>query len=223
MRITALIAPFVLFCPVVADAVVVDFNLTAPQSASGESGYFADAYNFLRGGVNLRVSAWSSGGDSYDPHASLLQSRLGVFSSYGMGVEDERGLSHTVDNLGNDFDFLMFEFDREVSIEGLGLSYIEGDSDVSIGALEMADLAPVDNVYDATMGFNAVDAAATASSIWLVGAFHPAFGLAQDELWDGFKIDQVAVNVNPVPLPAAFWLLATGLLAFAYLRRRAAA
>lgn len=205
----------------IANALTVDFTMVDPVSSVGAVDHYADVFNYQLGDVNMSVSAWSTGGDSYDPFSSMSQASVGLWNGI-MGVESS-GLSHTVDNLGFDYDFLVFEFDREVSIDAIGVGYIEdgADSDISIGAIDDGELLSSGNIFDALLGANPVDTGEIASSIWLVGAFHPFFGEAQDAIWDGFKLNQVSVNVNPVPLPPAFLFLGTGLFFVAYLRRKA--
>lgn len=200
------------------NALTVNYDLIDPVSAEGAVDHYADVFNYESGGVSMSVSAWSTGGDDYDPYAPISQASLGLWNGM-MGAESE-GLSHTVDNLGFDYDFLVFEFDREVSLDSVSIGWIENDTDMSIGAIDQGELYSSGTIFDAVLGANPVDTGEIASSLWLVGAFHPFFGDAQDSVWDGFKLDQVAVNVNPVPLPPAFLFLATGLMFVAYLRRR---
>ncbi len=204
-------------------ALTVNFDLVDPVSSDGAVDHYADVFNYQVGDVSMSVSALSTGGDVYQPFADMSRASVGLWNNL-MGVERD-GMSHSVDNLEMDYDFLVFEFDREVSIESIGLGYIEddADSDISIGAIHDEELFAADNIFDALLGANPVDTEEIASSIWLVGAFHPFFGESQDSMWDGFKLSQVAVDVNPVPLPPAVLFLGTGMFIVAYLRRRAVA
>lgn len=223
MKLTGLMAAVVLSATSsFAGATSINFNLKDPLSAEGVHNHYADTYNYQVDGVGMSVSGWSSGGDRFRPFGDVSQAQVGLWNGL-MGVEGAGSMSHAVDNFAFDFDFLMFEFDREVSLEGVGLGYINNDSDVSIGAYDASDLLAVGNIYDASLGLNSFSAPQIASNIWIVGAFHPAFGAVQDHRWDGFKLNELAVNVNPVPLPAAFWFLATGLVGFGVMRKRASA
>jgi len=206
-----------------ASALTVDFDLTDWDSAERKRGSYANEYSYEVDGVSLSVTGWSSGGNKYNPNAGLKQARVGQWRG-GLGVENNRGASHTVDNWGYDFDFLMFEFDTEVTLEGVGLGYIHrnGDSDVSVGAYDGVNLVSAGNIFNANLGLNDANPSNVASSTWLVGAFHPLFGAAQDDWWDGFKVNELSVSVSPVPLPAAFWFFASGLAALGVFRKKAA-
>lgn len=59
-----------------------------------------------------------------------------------------------------------------------------------------------------------------ANSSWVFGALHPA-GTPGDN-GRALLNRPSSVNVNPVPIPAPFWLLVSGLFVLGFLRRRAA-
>lgn len=221
MKLKGLIAAALLGLSGVAQSYSVSFDLGDPVSAEGAYAHYANAYNYQVEGVSMSVTGWSSGGDRFSPLGRIDAAQVGLWNSW-MGVEGEGSMSPTVDNFGLDFDFLMFEFSQEVSLNGVGLGYIENDSDLSIGTMDAGELLAVGSIYDADLGLNAVNAPTIASNIWVIGAFHPAFGRIQDFSWDGFKLNELSVDINPVPLPAAVWFLATGLLGFGWFRRRAA-
>ncbi|WP_086931180.1 VPLPA-CTERM sorting domain-containing protein [Agarilytica rhodophyticola] len=213
------LAVFAMLFVVQTQAVTVDFDLIDPISADRARGDYARAFNYEVDGINLSISGLSSGGDRFAPFSSFSRARVGLWNGL-VGIE-RRGLSHTIDNFGFDYDFLVLDFDTEVSLESIDLGYIAADSDVSIGGISNGSFVFGDSIFDASLGTNHVDSAGVVASRWLVGAFHPLFGAAQDSYGDSFKISQLSVNVNPVPLPAAFWFFATGLIAFLGLRRRA--
>lgn len=221
MNLKGLTAAVLLGISGAAQSYSVSFDLGDPVSAEGTYAHYADAYNYEVEGVSMSVTGWSSGGDSFSPLGSISAAQIGLWNNW-MGVEGEGSMSPTMDNFGLDFDFLMFEFNQEVTLDGIGLGYIENDSDLSIATMEAGELLSVGSIYDADLGLNAVDAPAVASSIWIIGAFHPSFGSIQDFSWDGFKLNELSVDINPVPLPAAVWFLVTGLLGFGWLRRKAA-
>lgn len=201
-------------------AVTVDFDLIDPVSADRARGNFARSFNYEVDGVNLSISGLSSGGNRFAPFSNLSNAKVGLWNGL-VGIE-KRGLSHTIDNFGFDYDFLVLDFNTEVSLESVSLGYIAADSDVSIGGINNGSFVFGDSIFDASLGANAVATAGAVATRWLIGAFHPIFGAAQDSYGDGFKISHLSVNVNPVPLPAAFWFFATGLAAFGFFRRRAA-
>ncbi len=219
VKILMAVLASILAAPV--NALTVDFDLLDPASTEGEWGHFSDALNYRAGGIDLQVSGWSSGGDLYNPFAGILEAKIGM-NDLGLGVERIGGKLGDIDNYGLDFDFLMLEFDRDVTLSSVGVSFIPeyADSDVSLGAIDEFGVWSVGSIYDAELGANATNATATAST-WLIGAFHPLFGIAEDFSWDAFRIDQISVNVSAVPLPAAFWFLASGLCMIGFYRRKA--
>ncbi len=221
MNLRPLIASVLLLVGSHVNAMTIDFGLLDPVSADGASGEFADAYNYSVDDLDLTVSGWSSGGDRYNPFANIRPAHVGM-NENGLGVERRTGARGDIDNIGLDFDFLMLEFEQSVTLDSVGLSYIPqyADSDISVGAIDEFGVWSVGNIYDAEMGSNSTNATFS-SSTWLIGAFHPLFGVAQDFEWDAFRIDQISVSVSAVPLPAAFWFFATGLCMVGYLRRRA--
>ncbi len=219
MKFTGWIGAALLITASQVSALAVDFDLLNPVSADGASGRYADALNYESNGLGLSVSGWSSGGDRYNPFAGISLAQIGV-NSNGLGVERRGGVRGNIDNLGLDFDFLILEFESAVNLSSVGVGYIPryADSDVSIGAVDEFSVWSVGNIYDAELGGNDVNSSFT-SSTWLIGAFHPMFGISQDFSWDAFRIDQISVNVSAVPLPASVWFFATGLALLGYFRR----
>jgi hypothetical protein len=206
-----------------AFALPVNFDLTRPGSSIGATGRFADSYSYQLNGLGLNVSGISNGGDFYGPLSGMTQADVG-WSRAGLGVES-RGLLQTVDNAGWDYDFLVFSFDRQVTLGTVGLGYISEscfahDSDVSVGAFMNGSLVSAGNIFDANYGNNSANGSGYSSDVWLVGAYHPYFGAAQDNYWDSFRIDSIGVNVAAVPLPAAIWFMVSGLVAMGAMRRR---
>ncbi len=219
MKYTKWIGAALLVCAGQVSALAVDFDLLNPVSTEGSRGNYSDALDYQSGGLGLRVTGWSSGGDRYNPLAGISSAQVGM-NAGGLGVERRGGVRGNIDNLALDFDFLMLEFDSAVSLSSVGVGYIPryADSDVSIGAIDEFSVWSVGNIYDAELGRNDVDTTFTAST-WLIGAFHPMFGISQDFSWDAFRIDQISVNVSAVPLPASVWFFATGLALLGYFRR----
>ncbi|MFT5085055.1 MAG: hypothetical protein ACI9Y1_003112 [Lentisphaeria bacterium] len=201
----------------------VDFDLTMPVSYTNGYSHFAESFQYSAGGLGLNVTGLSSGGDRWNPLADATNSLVGI-SDYGLGVE-RYGISRTVDNAFFDYDLLFFSFDRQVTLSSLSLGYVAArgylsDSDVSVGFFDGADLYSAGNVFDATVSSNSANLQGFSSDTWLIGAFNPFFGAAQDADWDGFTLDSISVNVGEVPLPAAIWLMASGMLALVIFRRK---
>ncbi|WP_353931014.1 SdrD B-like domain-containing protein [Okeanomitos corallinicola TIOX110] len=98
---------------------------------------------FTQGGISVDVSAFSSnknGGDWRSGYLGLYGGGLGVTNTY------EGGSSHRVDN-GGSLDYLLFEFDQDVTVDKALLKYVESDSDISIwiGDRNGTDISALNN------------------------------------------------------------------------------
>jgi hypothetical protein len=97
--------------PAAASAATVLFGLTGLSTNSGA--YATQS----AGGINVRISAWSLSGTS-GASGTLQSSTLGEYST-GLGAtsSDDSGSNntHTIDN-ENRRDFLVFQFDKQVSL-----------------------------------------------------------------------------------------------------------
>lgn len=204
-----------------AHAAMVDFLLTSPTSAKGQQGNYADELHYQKDGLSLTVTGWSSGGDKVRPFAEAERAKVGLWND-GLGVES-KGLSHTVDNLVGDFDYLVFEFDRAVVLNSVSIGYIGwlADSDVSTGAEVDFGWVWTGDIQNASYGQNPANLGGVSSTKWMVAAYNPFFSEGGSWLLDdAFKVD--GISVTPVPLPAGAWLLLSGAAGFIGWRRKVA-
>ena len=102
----------------------ITFNLTGNSYTTGNYG---NSRTFTQNGVSVDVSAFSNSN-----YYGWETAYLGAYSG-GLGVtnRDENGYEHRVDNNYND-EYIVFEFDQEVTVDRAFLNYVSGDSDVSV-------------------------------------------------------------------------------------------
>ncbi|MFM2064279.1 MAG: hypothetical protein RLZZ507_3950, partial [Cyanobacteriota bacterium] len=93
---------------------------------SSTTGSHGNVRSFTQNGVSVDVSAFSqSGSDWRTAYVGLYGGGLGVTN------RNESGSDHRVDN-GGSIDYLLFEFDQDVTVDQALLKYVESDSDISI-------------------------------------------------------------------------------------------
>jgi len=116
----------------------IRFILTGSSSLDGTNG---NVRTFTQDGVSVDVSAfsqkWGTWKDGY----------LGAYGG-GLGVtnRDEWTSSHRVDNSGST-DYILFEFDQDVTVDKAFLDYVGWDSDMSIwiGDRDGADISQLND------------------------------------------------------------------------------
>ncbi|WP_202221334.1 SdrD B-like domain-containing protein, partial [Okeania sp. KiyG1] len=103
----------------------ITFNLTGNSSTTGSNG---NVRTFTQNGVSVDVRAFSSNKSG----GNWRTAYLGAYSG-GLGVtnRNESGSHHRVDN-GTSNDYVLFEFDQEVTVDRAFLSSISNDSDISV-------------------------------------------------------------------------------------------
>ncbi|NEN91781.1 MAG: hypothetical protein F6K48_23905, partial [Okeania sp. SIO3H1] len=103
----------------------ITFNLTGNSSTTGSNG---NVRTFTQDGVSVDVSAFSSNKSGGD----WKKAYLGAYGG-GLGVtnQNEGGSHHRVDNGGSN-DYILFEFDQNVTVDRALLDYIVDDSDISV-------------------------------------------------------------------------------------------
>ena len=103
----------------------ITFHLTGNSSTEG---HFGNVRTFTQDGVSVDVSAFSSNKSGGDWKTAYL----GAYSG-GLGVtnRNEDGSLHRVDNGGSN-DYILFEFDQDVTVDRALLAYIVDDSDISV-------------------------------------------------------------------------------------------
>jgi len=110
------------------------FSLTGSSPLDGANG---NVRTFTQDGVSVDVSAFSQ------KWGTWKNAYLGAYSG-GLGVtnRDEWKLNHRVDNSGST-DYILFEFDQDVTVDKAFLDYVGWDSDMSIwiGDRDGADIS----------------------------------------------------------------------------------
>ncbi|MDJ0579592.1 hypothetical protein, partial [Crocosphaera sp.] len=102
----------------------ITFYLTGSSSTTGNNG---NVRTFTQDGVSVDVSAFS-----YSDYYGWETGYLGAYDG-GLGVtdRDEYGSDHRIDNYDNG-NYVLFEFDQEVTVDRAYLDYVSGDSDISV-------------------------------------------------------------------------------------------
>ncbi|NES03603.1 MAG: hypothetical protein F6K22_12560, partial [Okeania sp. SIO2F4] len=103
----------------------IEFKFTGNSSTTGSYG---NVRTFTQNGVSVDVSAFSSnksGGNWRNAYLGVYNGALGVTN------RNESGSHHRVDN-GTSNDYILFEFDKEVTVDRAFLSSISKDSDISV-------------------------------------------------------------------------------------------
>jgi hypothetical protein len=204
---------------------------------SGSS--YGNRLTFKQGTERLRVTAWSDTAST--PVDAFESAFLGQFST-GLGVcnRDEQTVSrcsgstldHQVDNVSQ-HDLVLFVFDSPQLLQSITIDpYGVWDRDVSFW---VGTVAPTISLAGSTFGTlaalgfgNRVDLLNSAGedpltlslgglqgNALLVGGLYPA-----DLSADRFKIRSlVSTTPSAIPVPAAAWLLLSGLASLAALRR----
>lgn len=158
--------------------------------------YYVDFFSYTSSEANFTVTGWSNK-SSYNN--TIIKDKIGRWKNSGLGVEMQNSPDHAVDNAGNDYDGLLFSFDKIVDVSSLGIGWFKDDADVSLlaytgatafdGSLEgtWANLLgsgwEVVGNYDRNgTGSFAVNTDGINAKYWLVGAYNQAFGSLDSQL-----------------------------------------
>ena len=204
-------------------------NWTFAMTGSSTTTYGSpNALSFMQtvGGVTLhvQVTAWSS-----TPSGTITQSYLGYYGS-GLGDTDIHegtggGNSHTVDNIGGDYDFLVFQFDQVVKPVSATFTKFSingsNDSDASIvfattSAPWNSTLTPSILAASVYKGSYELSNGGTGSSINPTGYTGNLLVIGADvldshDLDDAFKLSNLVVASVPVPEMQSWAMLTVGL------------
>ena len=102
------------------------FTLTGSSNTIGSYG---NVRSFTEDGVSVDVRAFSSnssGGHWRTAYVAAFGGGLGIIN------RNESDYQHRVDNGGGSIDYLVFEFDSNVTLNRTFLDYVEHDSDISV-------------------------------------------------------------------------------------------
>lgn len=200
--------------------------------------------------VGLRATAWSDTGGSAAGVGNLFEAASLRRWSGGFGVQNRFGNDtsnpeHAIDN-NNNYDFVLFELDREVNLSSVTMNeYGTGDSDITVwvGNTDSDFSTELDL---AGMSFADLDAAYTRSENYVNGgsprtAYFPEDGTLMGNVIivaatilptyngvkDYFKLKKLAGGYDDSPPPSteisepsSLGVIALGLAAFCYIRRR---
>lgn len=182
------------------------------------------------GGVNIAISGWADT-SGYNDDIVVAADTYKISNKYGYGITNEDWESayntpdHAIDNVntrnGNwqDFDFVLFSFNDDVTLQGANFSWVfdKYDTQVSVAALDnLGALASGSQTWKNIVG-NAITSSyniekcdstdehlqyksefafSTSSKYWLVGAYNTVFGDIGGKFNnDAFKLTSIGFSV----------------------------
>lgn len=193
-------------------------------------------------GIGMTVSGWSdtddlSEADDTTDEDGIENARLIWAEDGALGIhnrdEDTYVPNDSIDGITSDadgeFDMLLLEFDTEVSLTGIDLSWATGGDaedtvDVSLLALDdsalagstwsniLANSGSATNYSNVGLSYYGINSSAK-STRWLIGVYNPSFGDGGDAGDDGFLLDYVTTIAEPRPVsaPGSSMLLLLGI------------
>ena len=186
--------------------------------------------NVSIGGVDISVSGWADT-YGYNDNIVVAADTYKISNKYGYGVTNEdwestyKSPDHAIDNVNTrkhnwqDFDFVLFSFSDDVTLQGANFSWVynQYDTQVSVAALdtlsaltsssktwtdivgnaitssynvEKCDSTDEHLQYKSEFAFN------TSSKYWLVGAYNTVFGDIGGKFNnDAFKLTSIGFSV----------------------------
>jgi hypothetical protein len=245
-KFAATLAAGAAFVAAASPAAAATFNLTSIGSNQGTMRSFQSGgstyWRFDSATVDgISFSAYAYSTDSVDrwsvPELGNVQRFDHGLGALNSGDGNGSWGQHTIDNIGR-YDFLTLEFNKAVSLTGIGLTAFSVDGkpegkDAWIGfGTQSANMSDLDKFMafqsitaNAIRVPNGVMPSAQAMStrvgnVWLIGADRTAVTAERN---DGFKLGAITVtpNVAAVPEPATWATMMLGFgLAGAAIRRR---
>jgi hypothetical protein len=208
-----------------------DFD-SASEAQSFSNGRFGNRLGLSSDdGAQMKASGWSDTGDRNRNNDrgrddTVENARLVWGESGGLGIhnrDEETYAPHdSIDGITSDtdgeFDMLLLEFDTEVSLTGIDLSWATGGNaqdtvDISLMALDDTSLAgstwsnilansgSVTNYNNVGLSYYGINSTAK-STRWLIGVYNPTFGDGGDAGDDGFLLDYVTTTAEPLSVSA---------------------
>lgn len=220
-----------------AQAATINFTSDLYNQTGSGFGNVLDYY-----GDGVEVSAWANTGVPHGTNNQINTAQIKVWST-GLGSCNQDELAncsdpeHQVDNVGDD-DLVLFVFDRVVEFGQIRINpFGEHDRDVSFWVANLS--TPVDltgwtssSLRNGSSAFgtrhnNNNGVSDNAKWIPLLGLqgnallFGGKFNSNDSNDNDYFKIEKLTYEEVVVPVPAAIWLFASGLLGLVSLARKA--
>jgi hypothetical protein len=208
-----------------------DFD-SASETQSFSNGRFGNRLGLSSDeGAQMTASGWSDTGDRNRNNDAarddtIENARLIWADSGALGIhnrdEDTYVPNDSIDGITSDadgeFDMLLLEFDTEVSLTGIDLSWATGGNaedtvDISVLALDgsalagstwsniLANSGSVTNYNNVGLSYYGINSSAK-STRWLIGVYNPSFGDGGDAGDDGFLLDYVTTTAEPRPVSA---------------------
>ena len=163
--------------------------------------------------VTATAATWERNGDdtgTIDLLGANDAATLQAWAGHGLGLtNDPHGdSSHMIDGYGT-LDLVILEFAREVTLTGLGFSYVHAWDDFVLFSGDSVETLTAYSLMDVARGVVGLDVTAR------------VFGIGASDWNDGFKLTAIDLDVAPVPVPGAALFALTGIAGAGWARRRA--
>lgn len=190
-----------------ASASTVGFHFG--KGSPSQSGYYESEISQTKSGLTLDVTGMRCD-DGKGPNHSSCTSNIGGLGEWDNGIGIKRfgtSDSHAVDGYHSN-EFLKLSFSEHVSLAKLAFSYFGKNDKFRLYSWTGSGWDFEGNGYSAVTHL--------ASGVYTGSMF--LLGATGDH--DDWKFKGVKVDVSPVPLPAAGWMLLAGLGGLAAMKRR---
>ena len=196
------------------------------QSVTGTTS--SNYVTLTQGGITLTAKGWSDtkgGSDTTVERAKLVENvSTSTGTDYGLGIvnndEGTSSPSHSMDNIGGDYDMISLEFSKAVNLSHVDIGWATDDGGKgNDGRAEMTFAAYLgggdpslnslmngktwtniassfsgwsDSIHNvSTAGYQSIGSAGVFSKYWLVGAYNDKFKFLHGALNDGVKLKGV--------------------------------
>ena len=186
-------------------------TVTLDQVSTGPVGVMSGVIGEVA--VTATAATWerrTGGTGAIDLLGANDAATIQAWAGHGLGLtNDPHGdSSHTIDGYGT-LDLVVLEFAREVTLTGLGFSYVQPWDDFVLFSGDSVETLAAYSLMDVAHGIVALDVTAR------------VFGIGASDRNDSFKLTAIDLDVAPVPVPGAAVFLLTGLAGAAWRRARA--
>lgn len=198
-----------------ANSAAYTFDLENYDSATGVSGNYAQSIGYNSGSLQMSLEGFTSDING----SNITRSEVGVFPTYGLGIERSDTVEHTIDNV-NGYDFMAFSFSEAVILDAVTSGWHSNDSDISVlaltGTFNQANwdgswTGLTDNGFTHIGDYlNLIDDQSTAvnssdinSQYWLIGAYNSGFDTNTSYSANNDYLKLSGLTVSSVPAPDA--------------------